>query len=193
MQLILMVVEAIGLIIGSLAAAVFLCWCLWYAFRLVLHPEWGTSIVLMLLLLAFPGDLPKSQFLDMTLTFAAVAAMPLWFAGRAWRKERPQNLVRPSEQAVAPSPSTAIASTETLLSPQLYPAITACICEERPPTREEIHVVASRLWREGFAQRFGKQTMPASFAARRALVRAATAALTGRGLESTPTRGAVRF
>ncbi|AXJ97388.1 MULTISPECIES: hypothetical protein [unclassified Sphingomonas] len=192
MQLILMVVEAIGLVVGSLATAVLLCWFLWYAFRLVLHPEWGVSVVLMLLLLAFAGELPKSPFLDMTLTFAVVAAVPLWFAGHAWRKESPQHLVKPPEQGVAPSPSKATAPTETVHSPRLYPAITACICEERSPTREEIHVVASRLWREGFAQRFGSQTMPASFAARRMLVRAATAALSGRDVESTPTQGAVR-
>ena len=96
MQLILMVVEAIGLVVGSLAAAVLLCWFLWYAFRLVLHPEWAVSVVLMLLLLAFAGELPKSQFLDMTLTFAVVAAVPLWFAGRAWRKQRSAGFEQPA-------------------------------------------------------------------------------------------------
>ncbi|GHH25102.1 hypothetical protein GCM10008023_38050 [Sphingomonas glacialis] len=188
MPLILMVVEAIGLVIGSLTATVLLCWFLWCAFRLVRHPEWGASVILILLLLAFAGELPKSQFLNMTLMFAVLAAVPLWFAGRAWRKESVQQLVNSAEQGVAPSPREAIASTETVLSPRLYPAITACICEERPPTRDEIHVVASRLWREGFAQRFGSQTMPASFAARRVLVRAATAALSGPGAERTPIR-----
>jgi hypothetical protein len=193
MQLILMAVEAIGLIVGSLASAVLLCWFLWYAFRLILHPEWGVSVVLMLLVLAFAGALPKSQFLEMTLMFTLVAALPLWFAGRAWRRECPQKLVRRSEQGAVPSPGKTIVPTEPVLSLRLYPAITACICEERPPTRDEIHVVASRLWREGFAQRFGKQTTPASFAARRMLVRAATAALSGRSVESTPMRGVVKL
>ena len=100
MQLILVVVEAIGLVVGSLAAAVLLCWPLWYALRLVLHPEWGVSVVLILLLLAFAGELPKSQFLDMTLALAVVAAVPLWFAGRAWRKESLHHLVKPPEQGV---------------------------------------------------------------------------------------------
>lgn len=186
MQLILMVVEAIGLIVGSLAAAVLLCWFLWYSFRLVMHPEWGVSMVLMLLLLALAGELPKSQFLDITLTFVVVAAVPLWFAGRAWREEGRQHFAKPPEQDGAPSAGEAIAPTETAVSPRLYPAITACICEERPPTRDEIRVVASRLWREGFAQRFESQTIPVSFAARRTLVRAATAALSGQGVKSTP-------
>lgn len=101
MQLILMVVEGIGLVIGSLALAVLLCWFLWYAFQLVQHPEWGALVVLTLILLAFAGELPKSQFLYMTLTFALVAAVPLWLAGRAWRKESRQHLVKPPEQGVA--------------------------------------------------------------------------------------------
>ncbi|MCH3765125.1 hypothetical protein, partial [Campylobacter coli] len=71
----------------------------------------------------FAGELPKSPFLDMTLTFAVVAAVPLWFAGHAWRKESPQHLVKPPEQGVAPSPSKATAPTETVHSPRLYPAI----------------------------------------------------------------------
>ncbi len=189
MQSILMVVEAIDLVVGSLVAAALLCWSLWHASRLVLHPKWAVCAVLMLLLLAFAGELPKSRFLDMTLTFAVVAAAPLWFAGR----EGPWRLVKPPEQGVAPSPSKATAPTQTVLSPRLYPAITACICEDRSPTREEIHVVASRLWREGFARRFGSQTMPASFAARLMLVRAATAALSGRNVEGTSVQVAVRF
>lgn len=61
----------------------------------------------------------------------------------------------------------------------IYPAIKACICEERLPTRGEIRAVASRLWREGLAQRFGSKSTQASFTARRVLLRAAIAALSG--------------
>lgn len=184
MQLVLILAGAIGLVVGSLAAAALLCWFLWYAFRLVLHPEWGASAILILLVLALGGELPISQFLDMTLAFAIVATLPLWFAGRTWRRLRKRVLNGGSKQSVDLRPSEPIAPTETVLSPRLYPAITACICEERSPTRDEVHVVASRLWREGFAQRFGSQTLPASFAARRVLLRAATAALSGRGVRS---------
>lgn len=191
MKLILVAAGAIGMVVGSLAAAVLLCWFLWYAFRLMLHPEWGASAILMVLMLALFGELPKSEFLNMTLTFAVVAAVPLWFAGRAWRNQRRQALKDRCEHGVNLRSSQPTVPTKTMLSPRLYPAITACICEERPPTRDEIHVVASRLWREGFAQRFGSQTLPASFAARRALLRAATVALSGWGAGDRQGRGAV--
>ena len=184
MQLILIVAGAIGLVVGSLAAAALLCWFLWYAFRLVLHPEWAVSAVLILLVLALVGELPKSQFLNMTLTFAVVAAVPLWFAGRTWRKQRGQAFDGRRKPPTELRPSEPIVPTVSALSPRRYPAITACICEERPPTREEVHMVAARLWREGFVQRFGAQTVPASFAARRRLVRAATAALSGKAYGS---------
>jgi len=183
MQLILMVLEAIGLTVGSLAAAVLLCWFLWYAFRLVLHPELGVSVVLILLLLAFAGEFPKSQFLDMTLTFAVVAAVPLWFAGRAWRKQRRQGSNSTRPQLVEPETSEVVIPPQSAQSPWSYPAITACIGQERYPTRDEIHLVASRLWREGLALRFGSQSAPASFAARRVLLRAAMTALSGRNGE----------
>ena len=192
MQLILIAAGAIGLIVGSLAAAALFCWLLWYVFRLALHPEWGAPAILILLVLGLVGKLPKSQFLDMTLTFAVVAAVPLWFAGRAWRRQRRQALKRRCEQGVDLQVSEPIEPTEAVLLPQLYPAITACINDERSPTREEVHVVASRLWREGFAQRFGSQTVPASFAARRMLLRAASAALSGTGVKGGTDRSAVR-
>ncbi|QYE33250.1 hypothetical protein KZX46_00040 (plasmid) [Polymorphobacter sp. PAMC 29334] len=193
MQLILMVVEGIGLVVGSLALAVLLCWFLWYAFRLVRHPEWGASFVLMLLLLAVAGELPKSQFLDMTLTFAMFVAVPLWIAGRAWRDERRHPLKKPSGQLAELGLSKGTGPIKCATLPPPYPAITACIGEARSPTREEVRLVASRLWREGLAHRLGSQAEPANFAVRRALVRAAKAALSGWGVESTPMRGVVKL
>lgn len=192
MQLILIAAGAIGLVVGSLATAALLCWFLWYVFRLALHPEWGAPAILVFLVLGLVGELPKSQFLAMTLTFAVIAAVPLWFAGRAWRRQRRQALKRRCEQYVDLWPSAPIAPTEAVLVPQLYPAITACINDEHAPTRDEVHLVASRLWREGFAQRFGSQAVPASFAARRMLLRAATAALSGTGVKGGTDRSALR-
>ncbi len=184
MQLVLIAAGAIGLVVGSVAAAALLCWVLWCVFRFVLHPEWGAIAILALMVLALLGDLPKSQFVDMTLTFAVVAAVPLWFAGRAWRQLRKQALSSDHGQTAEFWSSKPIEPTETLPSPRLYPALTACIGEERSPTRNEVHVVASRLWREGFAQRFGSSTAPASFAARRVLLRAALGALQGASMRS---------
>jgi hypothetical protein len=91
MQTILIVAEAIGLTIGSLVAAALLCWLLWKAFGLVRHPELTAAALLSLLVLALFGRLPNSEFLRMVLMFALVAAVPLWIAGRTWRKEHPHS------------------------------------------------------------------------------------------------------
>ena len=179
MQFILIVAGAIGLVAGSLAAAALLCWLLWHGCRLALHPEWAAPAVLILLVIALIGKLPKSPLLDMTLTFAVIAAVPLWIAGRAWRKQRRQASNSARLQGAGSRPGEPIAATESAPSHRLYPAITACICEDRSPSRDEIHTVASRLWREGFAQRFGSQSPPESFAVRRLLLRTAKAALRG--------------
>lgn len=177
MELILIAVEAIASTIGSLAAAGLLCWLLWYAFRLVSHPEWGAVAVLMLLGLALLGALPKSEFMKMTLMFAVIAAVPLWIAGRAWHR---QCLQKPDESLVSNHDAPA-APMESAPLFDVYPAISACIRENRSPTRNEVHVVAARLWREGLAQRFGSPSQPASFAARRVVLRTARAALSGGG------------
>jgi len=190
MQLILILAGAIGLIVGSLAAAALLCWFLWYSFRLVMHPEWAISVVLILLVLAAAGELPRSQFLGMTLTFAVVAAVPLWFAGRAWRRQRRQAMDGWRKPSAKLRRSPPIPPPEAGFPRRPYPAITGCIGEDRIPTRGEVHLVASRLWREGFAQRFGSRTAPASFATRRALLRAATVALSGRHADRRAVRGA---
>lgn len=58
-----------------------------------------------------------------------------------------------------------------------YPAITACIGEARIPGRDEIRMVATRLWREGMALRPGSPV--ATFGVRKILIGAAIAALTG--------------
>lgn len=92
MQTILMVAEAVGEAIGSLVTAALLCWLLWDAFKLARHPAWAAWAVLIVLALALLGKLPKSEFLDMALAFAAIGTVPLWVAGRAWRKQRLEGL-----------------------------------------------------------------------------------------------------
>ena len=85
MQVLLVIVESIGLIVGSVAAAILLCWFLWRAFRLVRHPAWGPPIVVVPVILWAANMLPRSDFLRMTLVFALLAAIPFWIEGRAWR------------------------------------------------------------------------------------------------------------
>jgi len=85
MQILLVIVESIGLVVGSIAAAILLCWLLWSAFRLIRHPAWGPPIVILPVILWAANMLPRSEFLRMTLVFALLAAVPFWIEGRAWR------------------------------------------------------------------------------------------------------------
>ena len=61
----------------------------------------------------------------------------------------------------------------------LYPAITRCLCEGCRPERDEVRRVAGRIWKEGFARRLNQTGQNTTFAARRLVLRAAMAALTG--------------
>jgi hypothetical protein len=85
MQILLVIGESIGLIVGSVAAAILLCWFLWRAFWLIRHPAWGPPIVVVPVILWAANMLPRSDFLRMTLVFALLAAIPFWIEGRAWR------------------------------------------------------------------------------------------------------------
>lgn len=87
MQTILMLAGAVGEAVGSLVAAALLCWLLWNVFRFFRHPAWAAAAVVVILALACAGELPRSEFLDMALAFAAIGMVPLWVAGRAWHKE----------------------------------------------------------------------------------------------------------
>lgn len=73
MWALLVIGESIGLIVGSLAAGILLCWSLWFIFKLLRHPAWGPPIVVAPALLALAGKLPHSEFLQLSLVFSVVA------------------------------------------------------------------------------------------------------------------------
>lgn len=88
MRTILLIGESIGLVVGSLAAGILLCWLLWLLFRIGRHPAWGPPLVVVPAMLALAGKLPDSEFLHMALVFALLFAAPFWIAGRTWRMQR---------------------------------------------------------------------------------------------------------
>jgi len=85
MHLVLVIAESIGLIIGSAAAAILICWSLWSIFRRIGHPAWGPPLVVVPIVLWAADLLPSSDFLRLTLLFALLAAIPFWVEGRTWR------------------------------------------------------------------------------------------------------------
>lgn len=86
MHTILIMVEPIVFVPAALVAAAGLCWALWQLCRLLRHPEMSALLILLLVLLALAGDLPRSGLLNMALAFALTAAVPMWIAGRRWRR-----------------------------------------------------------------------------------------------------------
>ena len=87
MHILLIIIESVGSVVGSVTAAILLCWLLWTIFRLARHPAWGPPIIVAPVALWALGRLPSSEFLHMTLAFALLAAIPFWAEGRAWRSD----------------------------------------------------------------------------------------------------------
>ena len=85
MDMLLVIAESVGLIVGSAAAAILLCWLLSRLFRTIRRPAWGPPVVIVPVVLWATGVLPRSDFLHMTVMFALLAAIPFWMEGRAWR------------------------------------------------------------------------------------------------------------
>ena len=182
LQLVFIVIGASALVVGSLLAAALLCWILWSLFKVMRHPQWAAGAIAALVVLAIVGELPRSQFLSLSLMFAALAASPMWSAGRSWRVRSVPRVANTHLRCVEPEKAQAQVPVEKNACPSrraMYPALAACIGENRRPTRAETHIVASRLRQEDLAGRFSPHSSQKTFAARRALLRAANAALSG--------------
>jgi len=144
---------SLGLVIGSVAAAVAVCWAGWTLFRVVRHPQWGALAVVIVLLLLFPKSFQNSELVRTAIVFAGVAAIALIFVGRAAptsgtlgrdrsaRLQKNPNLVR-EEKIMATSPLR-----------QRYPVLIACMGEARRPNAREVKSVAKRILREAFPER----------------------------------------
>ena len=111
MDMLLVIAESVGLIVGSAAAAILLCWLLSRLFRTIRHPAWGPPVVVVLVVLWAVGMLPRSDFLHMTLMFALLVAIPFWVEGRAWRiawieRQRAAESSSPTDHTVPTSVAT---------------------------------------------------------------------------------------
>jgi len=82
MQFIILVLESIGLIMGSLVAALLLCLGLSRLLRLARHPDWILLPAIALVPAAFL--LSDSEFVRMTVILAMLMAIPLWMEDRPW-------------------------------------------------------------------------------------------------------------
>jgi hypothetical protein len=177
MQLLLIGLESVVLVFGSLAAATLMCWLLWFFFRWLRHPAWAALPILVLVALACTGHLPASPFLQMLLAFAALGAIPLWTEGRAWRR-------RTRDDELWSRPTTLEKAAHAHGAPNRpgcgrYPAIVACIGEDRKAERAEVRMVAARIWREAYQLQATQSNSTPSFAQRRRILRAAIYAMSG--------------
>ncbi|MCW6537626.1 hypothetical protein [Sphingomonas lycopersici] len=83
MYTLLVILDSLGLIIGSIVAAMLVGYTLWLLFRFIAHPELSAIALLITTPLAVAAS--TSQFVRMTAFFAVVVAVPLWLMGREWR------------------------------------------------------------------------------------------------------------
>jgi hypothetical protein len=176
MQTSLLVAQSISLAVGGLAGATVICWLLWQVCKLLHHPDWAALAIVFLAGLGVTGNLPHNDLLNLTLTFLAIAMIPLWIEGRTWRK----GYRAPGGQSDVSS-SVALESVRARgpFDQTPYPAISACLSSGRRPSRDEIRLVATRIWREAFVARGDQMLQTPSFSSRRILVRTAIAALAG--------------
>lgn len=167
--MVVLIAQTIGLTLASAVAAILLCAALWLVFRLVGHPAWGPPLVVVPVAFAMAGVLPDSEFLRRMLIVAAAAVGPFCVAGLIWRAKRRE---RPHGDDPSASPAAILASPP---GRQYYPAIVACIRQDRRPSPGELKTVTRRIWREVYADRHPGP----GFAERRRALRAARASLEG--------------
>lgn len=179
MQLILIVASAVGLIVGSLTFAALFCWVFWDVGKAFQHPEWVAWAALSVLALSLAGKLPNSEFARLALLFSLVGAVPLWFAGRAWRRHHDKGYEVTKMQRTRLQEFRSVGDAVTDPTRWDYPVLTACVSNDRAPTREERKQLARRLWLEALEKRSAMSPRNATFAERRILSRAAEATLYG--------------
>ena len=144
---------SLGLVIGSIAAAVAICWVGWTLFRLVRHPQWGALAVVIVLLLLFPKYFQNSELARTAIVFAGVAAIALFFVGSDAPPPKTPGRDRSADRPKIPGSAR---EEKIMLSSPLrrrYPVLIACMGEARRPSACEVKSVAKRILREAFPER----------------------------------------
>lgn len=82
MQMLSDLMEALGLVLGSFAAAAASVTMVWIAFGRTHHPEWSAPALLIALSLAIAMRLVRGELLSMAAILLTIAAPILWMEGR---------------------------------------------------------------------------------------------------------------
>ncbi|HEX7854822.1 MAG TPA: hypothetical protein VF503_14120 [Sphingobium sp.] len=157
MLILKILLESLGLVVGSIAGAVAVCWMAWALFGLVRHPQWGPLVVVIALALIFPKGFHNSELVRTTIVFASVAAVALFFTGGDTRPPR----TSPRHKSLDEQQIARLAKKEkdmpfTLLR-RKYPVLIACMGEARHPNVREVKSVAKRILHEAFPEHEGQR------------------------------------
>ncbi|WP_340317360.1 hypothetical protein [Rhizorhabdus argentea] len=165
MNLIAIIFESVGLVVGSLFVAALFGWLCWSGFKLVGHPELGIPVILLVLLPFAAAVLRVSEFCRMVMIFMVPAAVLAWFAGIEWRKSHRQGFTKAD-------PVRSSCRTQASWS---YPAIVTCVGEARAPDLAQLLRVAKRIRREAYPKErldaAAHRHLPVGFTTRRGAVR----------------------
>ena len=157
MLILKILMESLGLVLGSIAGAAAVCWIAWVLFRLVRHPQWGPLVVVISLFLIFPGPFQNSELVRTTMVFAGVAAVALFLlGGDAGEPRSPPSKEPIDRQKIA---DLAQKEKDMPLIPlrRKYPVLVACMGEARRPNVREVKSVAKRILHETFPEREGQR------------------------------------
>lgn len=87
MWIVLDVLESIGLILGSLLVATFLCLAVWHFLVRLRHPELGPFVLVAVGVAALFLN-PPGAFLRMVVAFTIAGALPVAIQGFSWRADK---------------------------------------------------------------------------------------------------------
>lgn len=88
METLVLLIEALGLVLGSFIVAIGLSGAGWAIFVRAHHPEVGALAIAFCLLAALATRVLVGQFFSMVTILMVVAAPLMWVEGCAWRRRK---------------------------------------------------------------------------------------------------------